>query len=165
MTLAASGTISLSDVLAEIRLVTPGRADTISLGDADVLALAGKSGQPISLTDLYGKSSYVPMTVTPHSAISGNVDSSLSGGTASASPSVSVSGGSGGYTYAWSITSQTNTVTLSGTSASTCNVTRTFNKFANGDFDVILQCVVTDNTGHSVTVSNIEAYSSWGTAV
>jgi hypothetical protein len=163
VTLAASGAISLSDVLAEIRLVTPGRAATISLGDADVLALAGKSAMPVSLSDLYGKSSYVPMTVTPHSGISGNVSSSSSAGTASASPSVSVSNGSGGYTYAWSITSQSVTVTLSNATSATCNVSRNFPRYENAEFDVYLQCVVTDNTGHSVTVTGIEAYASWGT--
>lgn len=57
MTLQASGAISLNDVLTELRVSNPGRASQISLLDADVVALAGKSGAPVALTDLYGKSS------------------------------------------------------------------------------------------------------------
>lgn len=165
MTLPVSGTISLSDVLAEIQRVTPGRSPTISLGDADVLNLAGKSGLPVSLSDLYGKSSYVPMTVMPHNDIRSSVSSASSGGTAIATPSVSVTNGSGGYTYAWSITSQTAVVTLSNASSASCTVSKSYSRYENSDFDVFLQCVVTDSTGHTVTVSNIEAYAAWGTMV
>jgi hypothetical protein len=165
VTLPASGAISLSDVLAEIRLVTPARAATISLGDADVLALAGKGSMPISLSDLYGKSSYVPMSVIGNSDTAAPYDSSLANGTASASPSVSVSGGSGGYTYAWSITSQSRTVVLAGATSPSCSVSFNYGRNSNGNFDVYLQCVVTDNSGHSVTVSGIEAYAVWGTAI
>lgn len=57
MTLPASGTISFTDVFAELSVSNGARAFPISLGDADVLALAGKTGLPISLSDLYGKTS------------------------------------------------------------------------------------------------------------
>ena len=50
MTLPASDSISLSDVLAKIQKSNPSRALLISL------ALAGKSALPISMSNLYGKS-------------------------------------------------------------------------------------------------------------
>lgn len=162
MTLPDSGPISLSNVLVELRIANAGRTEPISLGDADVLALAGKSAPPISLSDLYGKSSYVPMTVKFTNSIIGNYDSSRSGGTAAASPSVTVSGGSGGYTYAWSILSQSILVVLSNANSPACLVTRSFVRGANGEFDVFLRCIVTDSSGRSVTVDNIEAFASWG---
>jgi hypothetical protein len=164
MTLPASGTISLSDVLAEIRLATPARSATISLGDADVLALAGKSAAPISLSDLYGKSSYVPMTVTGVSDFASNIPTATPG-TASVSPSVTVRDGSGGYTYAWAyMAGYGASSTLSNSNSPACNVTKAFARNENGSFDEFLQCTVTDNTGHVVTVSNIEAYAQWGIA-
>jgi hypothetical protein len=165
MTLPASGAISLSDVLAELRITNPARAETISLGDADVLALAGKSAPPISLSDLYGKSSYVytPMTVTPHSAFSSGYQSSISGGTAVASPSVTIKGGEGGYSILWEITDGGGLgATLSNATRAQCTVSRPFAKNSNGEFDVFLRCTVTDGTGRSVVVDNIEAYASWG---
>lgn len=165
MTLPASGAISLLDVLAEIRTVNPGRSSTISLGDGDVLALAGKGGMPVSLSDLYGKSSYIPMTVTPHSDMHGAVPSDFSGGTVSASPSVTITGGDAGYTCQWTITSGGIGVSISGANSSQCTLSRTFAKNSSGEFDVFLSCTVTDRTLHSVTVSNIEAYAAWGTAI
>ena len=57
MTTPVSGTINLTDVFAELFISNSSREFPISLGDADVLALAGKTGLPISLYDLYGKTS------------------------------------------------------------------------------------------------------------
>lgn len=52
MTLQSSPPISLGDVANELGIALP-----LSLGDSRVLTLAGKSGPPISLSDLLGKGS------------------------------------------------------------------------------------------------------------
>jgi hypothetical protein len=156
MTLPTSGPLSLSNVLAELQAANPARSVPISLGDADVLALAGKSSPPISLSDLYGKSSYTPMTVTPHDASASYM--TTNSGTATASPSVTVTNGSGGYSYAWSFASNPNSMSISGVSnGSSVLVQKTFVKNQQGTYSAVMQCVVTDNTGHSVTVqTNVE---------
>lgn len=160
MTLPASGYISLGQVLDELRVANPNRGLPISLGDADVLALAGKSGPPISLGDLYGKSAIAPLTAV------GNNDytftNSVNGnGTARAYPSVTVSGGSGTRTYAWSILSTTNpSATVSNTGSSRCTVSVPYYQNTNGSATVYLRCVVTDST-RSVTVDNIVASLEW----
>lgn len=151
MTLPASGLISLSDVLTELQKANGSRALPISLGDADVLALAGKSAPPISLSDLYGKSSYTPMIVTPQNAY-GSGYSGTAGGVASATASVSIAGGSGGNTFAWSFASNPGGLTFSGqTNGPFCGVKKSFVKNSQGSFPAQLQCVITDNTGHVVT--------------
>jgi hypothetical protein len=159
MTLQASGVISLTDVMNEIRLVNPGRAYPISLGDADVRALAGVPSGAIGLSNLYGKSSYIPMNVT------GNSDSqsasSASGGTVTCHPSVSVTNGSGGYTYSWSFTSNPNSCGLGASTSAACNVSHSYTTNAFGGATATLQCVVTDNTGHVVTASGITAALDW----
>lgn len=159
MTLPASGAIGLTDVLNELKITTPSRALPISLGDSDVLALAGKSAPPISLSDLYGKSSYIPLSVT------GNNDSasavSASAGTVTCHPSVTVTGGSGGTTYAWSFTSNPNGCSLGAATAATCNVSHSYATNAFGSANAVLQCVVSDNTGHSKTLGGITGDLDW----
>lgn len=159
MTLPASGSISLGQVLDELRTTNPGRGLPISLGDADVRALAGKPSGPISLSDLYGKSSVSPLTAT------GNNDhtftsSAYGSGTASAYPSVSVSGGSGARSFAWSILTSSAPVTLSNTGSQICTVSRAFTQNSQGYISAYLRCVVTDATG-SVTVDNIVGIIEW----
>jgi len=56
MTLPASGRISLTDIRTELGKVA---GTSISLNDADVRALAGKTSGAISLSDFYGKSKIV----------------------------------------------------------------------------------------------------------
>jgi hypothetical protein len=162
MTLQASGTISLTDVMNEIRLVNPGRAYPISMGDADVRALAGVPSGPIGLSNLYSKSSYIPMNVTgngdSHSAYSGVGGNSP----VTCHPSVSVTNGSGGYTYSWSFTSNPQSCALNATTSAACNVSHTFSINANGTASATLQCIVTDSTGHSVTATGITADLDWG---
>lgn len=58
MTLQSSPPISLGDVANELGIALP-----LSLGDSRVLSLAGKSGPPISLSDLLGKSSHFSTNV------------------------------------------------------------------------------------------------------
>jgi hypothetical protein len=161
MTLPASGTISLTDVMNEIRLVTPGRAYPISLGDSDVRALAGLPSGAISLSDLYGKSSYIPLNVTGNNSAN-SVSSAGGAGSVTCNPSVSVTGGSGGNTYAWSFTANPNSCALGLSTSAACTVSHGYTLNANGGANATLQCIVTDNTGHSVTASGITASLSWG---
>ena len=150
-----TGTIHMSDVSVEL-----GRPwnQANNLNDPAVRSLAGVPGGAISFNSLRGKSSYTPMTVT------GNPDyrsyvSTTSGGTASASPSVSVSGGSGGYSYSWSFVSNPSGCSMSA-GASSCFVSRTFVKYSGGSWSATVQCVVTDNTGHSVAVQ-VDCGADW----
>jgi len=157
MTLPASGAITLSQVAVEL-----GRASTAStsLGESATRNLAGVASGAISMSNLYGKSSYTPMTVNSTDA-NQSYSSASSGGTASASPSVSVAGGTGGYTYTWTMTSNPGGATLTNATLSACTCSHTFVKLSAGSFSVVLQCVVQDNTGHSVTKTGINANADW----
>lgn len=158
MTLPASGTISLSDVLAELQVTAPSRALPISLGDSDVLALAGKSAAPISLSDLYGKSSYVPMTVAGVND-SGTAISNTAG-TVTCHPSVTVTNGSGTKTFLWSFTSNPNGCTLANATLQTCDVSHTYATNARGSANATLQCAVTDSRA-TITTGGITASLDW----
>lgn len=160
MTLPITGPITLTDVMNELRVVNPGRAYPIVLGDADVRALAGIASGPVSLTNLRGKSSYISMTITPTDGY-GFGTSSTSGGIAICSPSISVTGGSGGYTYHWAFESNPSSCALSNATSLQCNVSHNYVKTANGSAGATLSCTVTDNTGHSVTRSGINALLEW----
>lgn len=152
--LPSSGPISLGDVAAELGIGLP-----LSLGDSRVLALAGKGSPPISLSDLYGRSAYTPMTVTGIDDSRG-ADTSVGPGTVSCSPRVTVTGGSGGQSYAWSFNGSAQGCTLSSASSAACSVSHTYTKNSTGSAGPALQCVVTDNTGHSVT-GFASAYLDW----
>jgi len=155
MTLPASGSISMSQVSVELGR---GPGASTSLGESTVRSLAGKASGAVSMSDLRGKtfSTYTPMTATGNNAYA-SYPSDTSGGTATCSPSVTVSNGSGGYTYSWSFTSNPNNLVLSFATSFSCNVSITYTKLASWTKSAILQCVITDNTGHSITVSNISA--------
>lgn len=156
MTLQASGTISLTDVLNELRIANSGRSAVISLGDADVLALAGKGGAPISLNDLYGKSSFSAIGTDASVSVP-----STTAGTCSAYPYVTPTGGAGGTTYQWAMNSNPNNATLASANSQQCQVYHTYAKTSDGQFDVVLQCTVRDNAGNTITVSNINAHGDW----
>jgi hypothetical protein len=160
MTLPASGAISLTDVMNEIRLVNSGRAYPISLGDSDVRALAGVPSGTIGLSNLYGKSSYIPLNVIGNNS-ENSVSSAGGAGLVTCNPSVSVTGGSGGNTYAWSFTSNPNSCSLGFSTSAACAVSHGYALNANGGASATLQCIVTDNTGHSATASGITATLGW----
>lgn len=160
MTLPVSGPISLGDVLTEIRRVTPSRALPISLGDADVRALAGKPSGPISLSDLYGKSSYIPMTLTA-TGDSRSYDSGAGAGLARGSLSVTVAGGSGGFTYLWEFTSGAGDAQLLASNTAICTVSRAYERDEIGSIDATLRCTVTDNTGHVAIADNVLLSLNW----
>lgn len=157
MTLQANGAISLTDVLNELRLANPGRSGVISLGDGDVLALAGKGSPPIALTDLYGKSIFKATATSEYTSVS----SIQAGGTCYSSPYITVIGGSGVITYQWAVLSNLGSATFAFPNNATCQLSRTFSKLSQGSFDVVLQCVVADSSGHSITLTGITAHGDW----
>lgn len=160
MSLPAFGSpISLGDVLVELRNANANRGYPISLGDADVRALAGKPSGDISLTDLYGKSAVSALTVTGNND-SGHAASTYSAGSVSAYPSVTIAGGSGTKTIQWSILSTTNSVELLNANNAQCQVRRSYTKNSTGNAIAYLRCVVSDSTG-TVTVDNIVADLQW----
>jgi hypothetical protein len=147
MTLPASGAISLTDVMAELRTVNPSRAYPITLGDSDVRALAQVPSGPISLTSLYGKSAYVPMSgsiPTVNANAAGNVGFPY---TAHANVSISLSGGKAPFSYAWSHLSGDGGITAA--NAATVTASFAISRYAaSGDnFSQAVQCIVTDVTG------------------
>lgn len=159
MTLPSSGSISLLQVLDELRVANAGRALPIALGDADVRTLAGVPSGDIAMWQLYGKSAVTALTVTGNND-SGHATSSTAGGAVSAFPSVSYGGGAGEKTFQWSILSTSMTVTLINANNARCEVRRTFTKNTSGEVITYLRCVVSDSTG-SVTVDNIIAELYW----
>lgn len=160
MTLPSSGSISLGQVLDELRVANPNRGYPISLGDADVRALAGVPSGDITLGHLYGKSAISPLTVVGHNDYGFGQSGQTSGGFVGAYPYVTVNGGSGPRTFAWSILSASGTVTISGTNTSQVSIGKNFPKLSAGYIIVYLRCVVSDSTG-SVTVDNITAELEW----
>lgn len=139
--------ITLADVMTELRTVTPGRAFPISLGDADVRALAGVASGPISLTNLLGKSAYVAMSGSvPNRSDTAAINGSANY-TKSVAVSVSVAGGLAPFSYAWSQVSGSGAVVPA--NAGTINATFPVNRFDTpGDvLSQLVQCVVTDSTG------------------
>lgn len=148
--ISATPPISMADVMTELRLSTPGRAYPISLGDADVRALAGVPSGPVSLSDLLGKSSYTAMAGTL-----ADVNDSASIGATNyqydVPVSIVVSGGAAPFTYTWSQVTGSGSV-VAANSAST--VARfTISRFSEpGDVvSQVVQCIVTDDKGNSLS--------------
>jgi len=160
MTLPTSGAIGLTDVMNELRVSNPGRAYPIGLGDADVLALAGKSAPPLSLSDLYGKSSQLPLTATA-TGQDNSYSSVTAGGNATASGTVTPAGGSGGYTYAWTVVSNTGSATVGALNGASVGISKTFSKNTDGSARVVFNVTVTDSQGHTATVSNVAVTVEW----
>jgi hypothetical protein len=160
MTIRATPPISLSDVMAELRVTNPGRAYPISLGDADVRALAGKASGPISLSDLYGKSSIAPLTVTAVND-SGTADSRFGAGSVGCSPGVAISGGVGTKTCSWVVLSNPKGCAVTLGTGPTVYVSYSYANNSNGSAEVLLRCTVTDQAGTQRTVDNISGYLQW----
>ena len=149
MTLPASGAISLTAVMNELRIANGGRAYPINLGDTDVRALAGVSSGTIGLSNLYGKSSYNQMVISG-SGGSGYRDTALSGGTVSATVSLSVSSGNPGYTYSWAVWTQDPGMTVTTSFVgSTFGMSATVSRHSSGSKGASLQVTITDSTGHT----------------
>jgi hypothetical protein len=155
MTLPASGSITLAQVAGELGISLP-----LSLGDSRVLALAGKSGLPISLSDLYGKSGQAPRSATA-SGSDQQYNSASAPGTGSATGTVFPAGGSGGYSFAWSLVSSTNSPTVGALNASTVGITKSYNRNANGSASATFNVTVTDSQGHTYTVNGVTLSIEW----
>jgi hypothetical protein len=151
MTLPASAPISLTQVMDELRTVTPGRAYPIALGDADVRALAGVPSGPISLTNLLGKSAYVAMSGSI-ADVSATADSNPpSTYTESLPLSLTLAGGMAPFSYVWSKLSGDGAVTAINAASTTANFTNARFSPPGQVQSQVVQCVVTDNTGATLT--------------
>lgn len=160
MTLPASGAISLTDVLNELKTLYPSRALPISLGDSDVLALAGKGAPPISLSDLYGKTAFVALTGASASPSSVSVTNGLPNikmttapTTASPAPS-----NASGITYAWELVSGSAVTVNSPTTAST-----TFSytsSTSSGSRSAVYRCKITQGSTVYYT-GNVSVSFAW----
>jgi hypothetical protein len=152
MTLPTSGSISSDQIMAELRVANPTRAFPLSLTDADVLALAGKSVPPISIpADLYGKSSYTPMSGSVPD-VSSTAQSDPPSNTVAHIPiNVVFTGGQAPFTYAWSHVSGTGTVTAANANNTTANFTVAKFSTPGDEQTQVVQCVVTDSTGATMT--------------
>lgn len=152
MTISATPPISLSNVLAELRVTNPGRSLPISLGDSDVRALAGVPSGPVSLSHLLGKTSYIAMSgsvadVEDIDVITG------SNHTAYVPIGVSFSGGLAPFSYAWTRLSGEGSVVAA--NAATTNAAFSVNRFAESGtvMSQVVRCQVTDATGAVLTAS------------
>lgn len=138
MTLPSSGAISLANVSVEL-----GRSSTAttSLGETAVRTLAGVASGAISLSNLYGKSNALSITISPSSL---NTTRFGAGSITSAAATGSAAGGAGGYTYAWSYISGSIYTRNTSSSAST---TFTTNLVAEQYKVGVYRCTVTDSLG------------------
>ncbi len=153
MTLPASGAISLTDVMSELRTVNTGRAYPISLGDDDVRALAGVPSGAIGLTSLYGKSAYTPMSGSVPD-VSDTAPSAPGSNYTSHTPiSIALTGGQAPFSYAWSHVSGTGTVTAANASSTTANFTVARFSLPGDVQTQVVQCIVTDATSATLTRS------------
>lgn len=152
MTLPTSGSISSDQILAELRRANPNRNYPLSTLDADVLALAGKSGPPVKIPDdFYGKSVTPPFSLTGNSA-SNSANTQFSNGTVSCSPSVTRNGGSGTVSYSWVVLSNPSNATVNLGSGPSVIVSKSYLRNENGFAQVQLRCTGTDQAGQQSTV-------------
>jgi hypothetical protein len=134
MTLPSTGPISLANVNVELGLSS---TTNISLNQTNVRTLAGVPSGTISLSNLYGKSNALAITISPSSLYTTR---SGAGSVTSAAATGSGTGGAGGYTYAWTYVSGSSYTINSSTSAST---TFTTNLVAEQYKSGVYRCTVT----------------------
>lgn len=159
MTIRTTPPISLSDVMAELRVTDPARAYPISLGDADVRALAGIPSGPISLSDLYGKSVRPPFSVTARDDGT-HADSRWGAGTVSCSPGVNIVGETGSTSCTWVVLSNPMGCTVTLGSGPSVTISYRFRQNENGYAEVRLRCTVIDQAGQQRTV-DVLGYLQW----
>jgi hypothetical protein len=152
MALPNNTTISLSQVNTELSRAATA---TISLGETAVRNLAGVPSGAISMSNLWGKSAYTPMSLS----YSGGIGEAFGPcQTVSASATVSVANGIGPFTYVWTRTSGSTTPTSrssGSTSSRTDSMTASQYLCPNGEASSTYSVVVTDSTSAtaSITVS------------
>ena len=156
--IAPSGPVSTDDILTELRKANPNRNYPLNTLDADVLALAGKSGPPVKMPDdFWGKSSNLEVSSANGF---GTANSTNSGGNVACSPSVTVVGETAGVTYLWSFTSNPGGSTLYNPTSRACLVSHDYARNASGSADSTLQCVVARGA-QTVTKQGITARLEW----
>lgn len=161
MTLPASGSISTDQILAELRTANPSRNYPLSTLDADVLALAGKSGPPVKMPDdFWGKSVIPPFSVTARNA-SDYRDTRFGAGTASCSPGVNIVGGTGAKSCTWVVTSNPSGATVILGSGPSITVQKSYRQNETGSAVVHLRCTVVDQAGEQRVVENISGSLEW----
>jgi hypothetical protein len=153
MTLQSSGPISLNDIAAELGISSAG----LSLLDSRLLALAGKSGPPVSISDFYGKSAVAPLSASCPDVNASRATNNT--GLVSGSTSVSVSGGVAPYSFSWVKNSGTgNFGAVAINSSTTQNPTFTRSAAAPGSGAAgTYTCTINDSSSRSTTVTiNVE---------
>lgn len=153
MTLPASGSISLGDVMTELRIMNPGRAYPIALGDADVRALAGVPSGSISLSNLYGKSSYIAMSGSVPD-VPDAVRTAGANYTAHIPIAITLYWGLAPFSYDWSKVSGTgglSAVTAANASSTTADFAIAITSPIGQVRTEVVQCIVTDATGATLT--------------
>lgn len=158
MTLPATGPISVNMVGTELGY-TP--TNPLDFNNSTVRALAGRPSGSISLADLRGKSSYVPMTMIFGSTENGNSDplywyspaNPASSYTYTCGFQVIITGGLAPYTFVYSKSTSPGNLTYQGNGA---NWYVPVPKFTEGGVIVAqadFTCTVTDSTNRQITIS------------
>jgi hypothetical protein len=158
VTLPASGTISM--LMVDQELGTGGGG--LNLNDYRVRALAGRPSGSISMADLRGKSSYVPMSLVLYSNESGSDNplywypprDTMAGYYYSCQIMAQVSGGIGPFTYQFSRNNGLGTLTSSGDMYAIWRIWIPRN-LDGQEYSVstVFTCVVTDSTGRQFSVT------------
>jgi hypothetical protein len=149
MSLPASGSISMSQIAAELSIGSGG----LNLNDSRVRGLAGIGSGTISFSSLRGKSNVQPLTATS-SGTDGSAISASGGGVVTGSVTANPSGSTGSYTYAWVIIS--GNASLVDASSQTCSVTGSYAKLQSYIRNISLQCTVTSGSTSVVTTIGIK---------
>jgi len=156
MSLPGSGRVQASDVNVEI-----GRAWNagFNLGDPAVRALAGLTAPNtyISFANLWGKSSYTPMSGGSDGIRYRNTSTTLQ--THTGYCYLNLSGGVGPFTYLWEWEDNTGLLVLSDTTLSRCIVTW---RTRQGEMQAYLRCTITDSTGRQYQIRWIEVQFAIG---
>lgn len=170
MTLPTSGAISTDQIMAELRIANSSRAYPLSLTDADVLSLAGKSAPPVTMPDdFYGKSVTPPTQPVQPMALypsgSDNYRSTTSGGgTIAINLSVAVTGGARPLTYFWTnVMSAGGMTQVTGNNGPSLNFERTYANNSSGSASASAVCTVTDANGVSKSTGTVSGTATWGT--
>jgi hypothetical protein len=147
----------MAQVLAELQIANPSRANPTSLNDADVRALAGVPSGSISMSNLYGKSAFITLT-------GANIDSTSKSGskptnttitlTSTATP---VPSNATNVTYAWQFVSGTNMIA---SGANTATVTYSGNRSTAGSINGVFNCKITQGST-SYTTPNVTITMTW----
>lgn len=153
-----TGIIYMTQVNVEL-----GRPETayITLDDGSVRALSGFTSGAIDMNSLRGKSAYTNMTGSGTGFYSTGQASTTQSFTAGDEMRVSVQNGKAPYSYSWSFQAA-NGCSMGTNGMSTVFISRTIPRFGYTG-NCVVQCVITDSTGRTLTIQNIEGVFDWQT--